>query len=146
MSHDIAYTLQHPRLFLLLHCHHYPPSPLSSITTILLSAQQGTPQTDQRHFVLNACAVATNVARRRVYLTRPNGSSSHYAITTILLGAQQGTPHPDQRHFDLNCCDRCRPMLHIGWFFILLHHHHHLPRCPARHPRTTSNLMCRPSF
>src|SRR5258708_39955464 len=56
MSHDIAYTLQHPRLFLLLHCHHYPPSPLSTITTILLSAQQGTPQTDQRHFILNACA------------------------------------------------------------------------------------------
>src|SRR5258708_39454462 len=37
-------------------------------------------------------------------------------------------------------------MLHIGWFFILLHHHHHPPRCPARRPRTTSNLMCRLSL
>src|SRR5260370_21249740 len=25
MSHDIAYTSQHPQLFLLLHRHHYPP-------------------------------------------------------------------------------------------------------------------------
>src|SRR5258708_170402 len=29
---------------------------------------------------------------------------------------------------------------------IPLHHHHHPPRCLARHPRTTSNLMCRPSL
>ena len=54
-------------------------------------------------------------------------------------------PQPDQRYLDLNCCNRCRPMLHIGWFFIPLHHHHP-PQCLARHPRTTSNLMCRPSL
>src|SRR5258707_7597747 len=27
-----------------------------------------------------------------------------------------------------------------------LHHHPHLPRCLARHPQTTSNLMWRPSL
>src|SRR5260221_159574 len=88
MSHDVAYTR---RLFLSL---------LSTITTILLGAQQGTPQTDHRHFVLNCvcgcdqCRLTSRTSRdpMALPLATPSPLST---VTTILLSAQQGTPQTD---------------------------------------------------
>src|SRR5260221_5696642 len=88
MSHDVAYTR---RLFLSL---------LSTITTILLSAQQGTPQTDHQHFILNCvcgcdqCRLTSRTSHDPMPLPLATPSPLSTA-TTILLTAHPGTPPTD---------------------------------------------------
>src|SRR5258707_5416370 len=101
MSHDVAYTR---RLFLSL---------LSTVPTILLSPQQGTPQTDHRHFVLN-CVRGCDQCRLTSRMTRWLFLSLHRHH----YPPQCPVRHPPNQswHFILNymrSCDQCRPTSRI---------------------------------
>src|SRR5258708_572426 len=94
MSHNITNTSQHLWLFPLATL-----SPLSTITTILLSAQQGTPQTDQQHFVLN-CVHSCNQCRPMSHI--PHTTQMALLLTTPLPPSSLVPNKAPPNHNELN--------------------------------------------